>query len=237
MINKSYSIKLTLFIFIEFWILLINIVINYFDYSNFNSLDKSKYLIQLLIIVIIITQIITIDRLSNIKFIGNKIYEGITYYKIFYYFLIKTQHHPNCECYKAHEFNFKGKRVCSGCYGTILGILIGILLISDFLIFNFLHSYISNWVVYFVLGSFLIQITFIKYIFEVNLFNNSFFRMILNISFPIGLNLIILSSLVSNTYVLKLITILMLILPILITRLLFTKLDHSENDNCPQNLH
>lgn len=162
-------------------------VLSSIDLSTFPidyNLASSNSLKNYLLFIIIMGQIFLITQLTKIKFIRN-----LSDYKIekeFYGlgpFLIHTQHHPSCSCYENHELLIHNQRICSGCYGSSLGILLGIIGILTFSIIKLPFD------VYFYSGVLFIQLALLKSLFK------SYVRFFLNVFFPLGVNLILFSAL------------------------------------------
>ena len=202
---------------------------NVLDISS--PLNQSLYYRNLILLVVIITQIVVITKLSRVQFIGRKEYHGKEYTKIFL-FLIKTQHHNECDCFKYHEFTVNDKLICSGCYGTITGLLVNLSILGMFLLFE--NSFQpSDGLGIFLISVLVIQIHFFKYFFKIKMAQ---LRFTINLLFPIGLNLLILSFLILEIGNLGLLVVLMLIIPEIGLRLLFSHLDH-EDIICSHNIY
>jgi len=82
-------------------------------------------------------------QLSKFQFIGRKLEIVDKRFVKLVYFIVKTQHHPDCECYQHHEFFFKGRKVCSGCYGTITGLVLNFMLLSFY--FAYKEEFVETW--------------------------------------------------------------------------------------------
>ena len=191
-----------------------------FDYQ----LASSSKLKLFLIILIITGQILLILRLTKIKISKNLSNYNIPKQFISYgIFLLHTQHHPDCSCYSDHEITVKNHKICSGCYGSSLGILFGILVLcSSFFI-------ILPFDIYFYAGIILIQFALLKFMFS------SIFRFLLNSFFPLGVNLLLISSLIiENTVIYALFFIPILLLE-LVLRLVIANFDNRVKE-CPQGL-
>ena len=147
-----------------------------FDYTLASSITIRNYLILL----ICIGQLILILSLTKLKFVRN-----ISNYQVrkeFYALgpiLLHTQHHPACTCYQDHEFSIGNQRICSGCYGSSLGILIGIMVLFS------TYFITLPFEIYFFTGVLLIQLGLLKVLFK------SYIRFILNSFFPLGVNLLL----------------------------------------------
>lgn len=50
-------------------------------------------------------------------------------------------HHPVCENFKHHTFNFKGKTYCAGCSGLVIGAIISILSIIIYIFYGSITNY------------------------------------------------------------------------------------------------
>lgn len=50
-------------------------------------------------------------------------------------------HHPVCENYKTHTFNFKGKTYCAGCSGMVTGAIISIISIIIYMFYGSIIDY------------------------------------------------------------------------------------------------
>ena len=94
-----------------------------------------------LVLMIIIGQFLLVLRLTKFKIFKNLSNYTLPKQYIGYgIFLLHTQHHPDCSCYKDHEIMIKNHKICSGCYGSSLGMLLGIMvLIGSYIII--LESY------------------------------------------------------------------------------------------------
>ena len=155
-------------------------ITNYsFDKTIASSLSIKNYIVFL----IVLGQILLIIKLTKLKFVRN-----IASYKVSkgYFaigpFLMHFQHHPACSCYKSHELTLRNQQICSGCYGSSLGIIFGVLILlsSSFLSLPF--------DVYFYIAVIFIQSALLKTWF------NQYPRFILNGFFPLGINLLLAGS-------------------------------------------
>ena len=226
MLNNNKLLFLVLF-FVNFLLLLsLQLVfsINIDSLPIDHKLANSNQMKIFLILLIIIGQLMLIVRLTKLKISTNLQYYSLPKQYIGYsIFLLRTQHHPDCSCFKDHEISIKNHKICSGCYGSSLGMLLGIIvLISSFIIkmpFFF----------YYYFGIILIQIALIKFMFA------SYTRLILNAFFPLGINFLLASSLVNDNAVVYL----LLFIPVLLLELAF-RLFIADVDNkvdvCPEGL-
>ncbi len=189
-----------------------------------HTLASSNQMKIFLVLIIIIGELLLVARLTKLKIIKklknysiSKQYFGVSV------FLLHTQHHPDCSCYKDHEIVLGNHKICSGCYGSSTGILIGILvLLSSFIIQ-------LPYLVYFYIGLLLIQVALVKFLFA------SYTRFILNAFFPLGINFLLASSLMNENAVFYA----LLFIPVLLFELLF-RLFIANIDNkvevCPEGL-
>ena len=177
-----------------------------------------------MVLVIIVGQVIIVLNLTKLKIVKNlKNYSIAKQYFGFSIFLFHTQHHPDCSCYKNHEIVIKNHKICSGCYGSSVGMLLGIVVLITSFIQQVPFSY------YYYIGIILIQVALLKFMFT------SFTRFILNAFFPLGVNFLLTSSLLNENAV----VFALIFIPILLLELLF-RLFIADIDNkievCPEGL-
>ena len=157
--------------------------LNLSTYSLNFSLASSELVKNYVILLICVGELFLVLRLTKVRLFRNyENYQVPINYFILGPFLLHTQHHPACSCYKNHEITFNGHRICSGCYGSSIGILIGIsILISTYFVY-FPFDF------YFYIGISFIQLALLKSIFR------SYTRFILNMLFPLGINILLAGS-------------------------------------------
>ena len=184
------NIKKLGIIFVFLLNFLIFICLNYiselsFTFYSINFELASSYSLKTFIIALItFGEFFLIRRLTKLKLIRNlKNYKVNSEYFSIGPILLHLSHHPSCSCYSDHEIVINNHRLCSGCYGSSIGIFLGLLaLITTFF-------YILPFYFYFYGGVLLIQLGFLKSFFK------RFQRLILNAFFPLGVNLLLISAL------------------------------------------
>ena len=215
------------------WLLLLYLlVINIPLILNLDQeLDQSPFLILLVFLILVSGQLLIIKRLSHARRVS-----------LFPFWIrskkqlkigpivILTQHHPPEQYLDAHELNIFGNQVCSGCYGTILGIIIGLILLSILGLFPPAPASGNLPLMLYASGVIFVQLSFSKYLLPLMLNKEptGAFRLLLNASLPIGINLMLVSIYVSQqSVVLTLLTLFGLAVP-LAFRLLFAQVDHTQ---------
>lgn len=158
--------------------------LNLTNYSINFDLASSYSLKTFLIVLITLGEFFLISRLTKMKYIGNlKKYQIKKEYISIGPFLLQLSHHPSCSCYSDHELVINNHRLCSGCYGSSIGIFLGFVILSTTYIYIFPFDF------YFYSGFFLIQLGLLKSFFK------RYQRLILNAFFPLGVNLLLISTL------------------------------------------
>ena len=202
--------------------LIFSINIDVFPYDR--RLATSPQMKVFLILMILTGQFIIVLRLIKLKISRNLAnYSFPPQYVRLGMILLHTQHHPNCSCYSDHEIILNNHKICSGCYGSSFGMVLGIIaLVSVFVIklpFEF----------YFYSGILLIQLALVKFLFA------SYTRFFLNAFFPLGVNLLLVSSFIkSNILIYALIFIPLLFLELGL-RLFIADIDNTV-EVCPEGL-
>lgn len=227
MLSKPVLIWLTsLFWLIILFLIVTNIaVILTWD----QTLDQSPFLTLLLFLIIVSGQLLIVKRLAHARRVSLFPFwiQSTRHLKIGPV-VILTNHHPAEQYLDAHEIEIRSSRICSGCYGTIIGIIIGLALVIIFGIVAFPVIGDSFGIMYGI-GIVLVQLSFGKYIFPVlfKLEPTGKFRLALNASLPVGINLLLISMYLSQkSIILTFLMLFGLAIPLLF-RLLFAQVEHT----------
>lgn len=213
------------------WLLVLFLLVsNTFLVLNLDqTLDQSPFLMLLVFLILVSGQLLIIKRLAHAR--------RVSLFPFWIHskkqlkigpIVILTQHHPPEQYLDAHEIDIFGSQICSGCYGTILGIILGLSLLTILSAFPipgngnlFLILYLS--------GVLFVQLSFSKYLlpFILNKEPTGIFRLLLNAALPIGINLLLVSIYESQqSVVLTLLTLFGLTIPLLF-RLLLAQVEHT----------
>ena len=165
------------FCFLLSFQLIFAININSINYDH--QLATSHQMKVFLILMIIAGQFVIALRLIKLKISRNLDHYNIpTQYVRLGMILLHTQHHPNCSCYSDHEIILNNHKICSGCYGSSFGMVLGIIALVSIFIIKLPFEF------YFYTGILLIQLALIKFLFAsyTRFLLNAFFSFCLTVS-------------------------------------------------------
>lgn len=189
-----------------------------------HQLATSFQLKVFLILMIVAGQLVLVLRLTKFKLSRNLDHYSIPpQYVRFGMILLHTQHHPDCSCYKAHELTIRNHKICSGCYGSSVGIVLGILALMSIFFIQLPFE------LYFYGGILLIQVSLVKFLFA------SYMRFLLNAFFPLGVNLILISSFIMEAAIIYALIFIPLLFLELALRLFIAEADNKVGV-CPEGL-
>ncbi len=134
---------------------------------------------------------------------------------------IHLSHHPT-ELKDDHEFKMKDKSICSGCFGSFIGLVINTLLLTLYFFIPSLFN--AKWSILFLtLGFTFILISFSRYIFRLD----PKVRLIQHAALFLGIGLTMISSDLLFTSAFALILLLPSWVIILLSRVFLSKIDHT----------
>jgi hypothetical protein len=222
------KIAFILIFFINFIVLLsLRVVfsINIHSFPFNYELASNPTLKVILLLLVTIGELFLVILLTKLKISRNlSNYQINEKYYAFGPLLIHSQHHPNCSCYSKHELTFQNHNFCSGCYGSSLGILIGIFFLISTQLIQLPFE------VYFYTGILFIQLALVKIIFS------SYIRLLLNVFFPLGVNLILSSCFVNEDAIIYALLFIPFLLVEFLVRLLLPNFE-TIPETCPDGIH
>ncbi len=200
-------------------IILLGLFFTQFPPQNSNMWQKSLIFSLFLLICIlgIIAGIYPAKCLKVIKFKKMEDYESKNQDQE-----IKFEgHHPICENFKYHTFNFKKKTYCAGCSGLVTGAVLSILLIMIYLIYGLNKDY---GFIIFIIGiiSALISLLLAPFL---NLKKN-LYKFLINVFFVLGASLSIIGINSINSNLSIQLYFIILVIVWIVTRILISQETH-----------
>ena len=144
-------------------------------------------------------------------------------YLQFGWIVIFHSHHS--DDLKNHELKLGNRMICSGCFGTVIGLAIAQIFGIAYLFFIDNHSIILG-LVFFVIGALFVSFTFIKYHIKIS----GILRLFFNSSIMIGISLLLIGSDLFFNNIYSAIFLAVIIVPIFYLRRKIVQLDHKSNE-------
>jgi len=207
---RSSSKKIIISIF-PFFLLIFTLVLLQITHNSFSLLDNEWTIRQFTLGMFIFFGLTIIPNLlhMNLYFIN---YKPV--------FQFNLTHHPS-DIRSTHEFQIKNYWICSGCFGSFLGILLGELVFVGYFLNRSIFQEIFP-VIFQIFGILFIILSYSRYVLTLK----PKFRMIQHASLFLGLSLALIGSDMLFESALSMIVLLPTWVLFLIIRVQLSKLDH-----------